>query len=1208
MATLFFDGFDKGTELGILDRQYWSTQYFADPGYGFGAYSYNHTVSNYANQYKTISINNGVMPTGIFFSSYITDNPRFGVPGNNYPAFGSPPGFLALSNIPINDPNFLAPISYIQLSGFPQPQGNKTYFGARFLGLETKHTDYDVRIDPSRVDKPGRFDYRHPLLAFCSGNTTGLLLSIVKATGNNLSLLENQKMTMGIQVEQNNQILGIFDLNLNETISNYRVSSVHNNQVSNRTLSSVSGQILTLGSIFTAPNGGGGPTLTMLFSRWTHMEFLINNEATSSYLACRAEGIDVPIVDPNTSNTNKETWQTEMPISGFNYNNIRFFNRTYYKDFIPRDGWISATFQGGSQNEALLQSIREGIYYLRGAATLIDDVTLIDGVGQPGFWLGPNSKVIPLSPGIDKNVNTNGVLLDGPIEWSGNTSGARVAFKNYDGDNGILQTSISGAITAVRFDNHNFGDDTSSNWRTSFNDGIAGVKVYNSVRKNFLDTQFTNIFFTGVADSQSEYTQLVLNTNRDIYDATNKRVISKIQPLSLSYSIKKFDDPSVYFPTTDSYIYTSYGDLHKVDPGPGVSSNPSPPPENFFTIESWVYFPNGSTTITLYGKKPPESYPQMPNIRFDIPYANFNIICTTGYIQYDTYIDDVLLSYSRLYFPEPIATGTWNHIAVVSDAIEDFRGTLNNDTRYYNHQYRMTTYLNGVSGTHYESWYNYDGNLDVYTNNSNSLGWLPLTPSFSLSNLEFNGNGNSGLKILSSTKNITGFGNNVSPISGLLQEYSPRIKIPNNAIWSERINIPSSIIISDIYGGNDTYILQTGMSQYSSKPAWISPSSNRSIFWSTDRWSTAGYSETLVNTLDTNIPPKDGWMVQSHYGNYPAQIQVSYNLPIPNISGLSIVETRCNNRLAYMVTSAGLPELTGLYCLDDTYNGAYYYTNIDRPDYHLYNSRLTYDAGPRRWIIGSGFFNAILPNNHINSIRYVSSLSPTGEDIVSAQSMHDASLKFGISVIGNGDTTFTLLKNNISQYQMNRNSDGNITGIIPVMSGDILSIKADYGSVFYPVVNSPPSISFSFTLSSRLQNSPYYLPTEYVSTQQFIIKRVSGVVGKFLDNYTSTSTSDNNFSLFIGGGGYIDNYRLTHGTSRTLGLQSRTRYHRNFSVPTIPFPTQYSSYYDIGGNRNVTRNSYSTIQYYSMNNPATNQPWDISLIEPSGFLFGIKKL
>ena len=206
MATLFFDGFDRGTVLGRLDPQYWSTQYRSEPGYAFGGYSYDHNSTNYSNQYKTVSINNGTLPSGTFYGDFSEQTNPFGgydFPGNYYPAFGTPPGFLALSNIPINDTNFLAPITYIQLSGFPQTQGTKTYFGARFLGLETKHTDYDSRIDSLRFDKPGRFDYRHPLLAFCSGNTTGLLISIIKATGNNLQLLENQKMTMGLQVEQN---------------------------------------------------------------------------------------------------------------------------------------------------------------------------------------------------------------------------------------------------------------------------------------------------------------------------------------------------------------------------------------------------------------------------------------------------------------------------------------------------------------------------------------------------------------------------------------------------------------------------------------------------------------------------------------------------------------------------------------------------------------------------------------------------------------------------------------------------------------------------------------------------------------------------------------------------------------------------------------------------------------------------------------------
>ena len=1213
MATLFFDGFDRGTVLGRLDPQYWSTQYRSEPGYALGGYSYDHNSTNYSNQYKTVGVNNGTLPSGQFSngeSVFIASN-YYGIPGNNYPGFGSAPGFLSLSNIPVNDTNFLAPLTYIQLSGFPQPSGNKAYFGARFLGLETKHTDYDSRIDPTRVDKPGRFDYRHPLLAFCGGNTTGLLMSIVKATGNNLALLENQKMTMGLQIEQNGNILGVFDLNMNDTINQYSLTSVFHDHVGNATLNDIGGKILTIADIRTQQPGNcsncGRIATTMLVSRWAHLEFLIDKNLAGPYLAVKIEGVDVPIIDIDDTNSDKETWLLEMPISGFYYDNIRFYNRTYYKDLYP-DWSID------SDNKR---------YYGKGSVTLVDDVTFIDDIDQPGFWLGPTVKVLPLSPGMSTNLDNNGNIIDGLREWTTNSSSHRRALKNFDGDIGVLETTVSGAITAVRYDNHNFGGDSASVWRTQFNDGIAGIKVYNNARKNFLDTQFTNVFFTGISDDQAAYTQLLINTDRDIYDVTNKNIISKIEPVSLSYDIQKFDDPSVYFPNNDSYLYITYGDLHKVDISLSVRH---PPPENFFTIESWVYFQNGNENISLYSKKPPSSYPQITDLRLDVPLTNFDIVCTTGYIQYSTYIDDVLLGYRRLYFPSPISTGTWNHVALVNDAIQDFRGRLIDNQRYYDHQYRLTTYLNGVSGTAYSVWNSLDGNLPVYGNNP--YGWSPLPVSYSMQNLDLP---NSGVEVLVSAGSLTGIGNNLSPITGLWTEYFPSIKVPDNATWSERINIPTTITLTNFYdlhpdsnSNNTTYTLASSLAN--GKPRWISSTGpwgvgSFEIRWDGSSWGIhrpayrGGYCcPEFIQSEDTVVPLKTNWFNTQYTPNSqnsPSNGQLSYTFPIDNMPPLNISSSRCNNRLAYLITSAGLPELTGLYCLDGIFNNAYYYINTDNPDYYLYNP--SYLGGARRWVIGSGLYN----NNQFNDNFYAKyvcdQIAPTTETLLSAQSLYESSLKIVVDTTNNNNATFTILKNNIAQRNLSRNSDGRLSGILPISSGDTVLLKVDYGTYPSLTITNPPSLSLSISLSSPIEDGLYYLPIEYPNVSYYgegniYVARPVGIVGKFVDDYTSSTDSNNNFPLFIGGAGYIDNYRFTHGTTRVDGLQSRTRYSNNFTVINEPFPSVYNDYQQVGDIHTLTRTRYNTIQYFAMNNPATQQPWTTGLIETSGFLFGVKKL
>jgi hypothetical protein len=1225
MATLFFDGFDRGTVLGRLDPQHWSTQYKNDPGYSLAGYSYDHNNTNYSNQYKISTINNPTSaPSGQFFGYYIADDggsQRIAIPGNHYPAFGTAPGFLALANVPINDTNFLAPLTYIQLSGFSQPLGKKTYFGARFMGLETKHTSYDSRIDPTRVDKPGRFDYRHPLLAFCSGNITGLLLSVVRATGNNLSLLENQKITMGLQIEQNGQTLGIFDLNLNDTINQYQVGSYFRaspdsywNTVYGN--SGVGNAILGIGhtlshspSNYFCSNCNRIP-ITAFVSRWTHLEFLINNDAENSYISAKIEGVDLPVIDPDDTNSDKETWPLEIPISGFNYDNIRFYNRTYYKDVFPY-------FLGDPNN---------GLYYAQGAVTLVDDITLIDDVGQPGFWLGPTAKVLPLSPGIGGNLDNNANISDGLREWSTNSSSHRRALKNFDGDVGVLETTVSGAITAVRYDNHNFGPDSSSAWRTEFNDGIAGIKIYNNARKNFLDTQFTNVFFTGISDNQAIYTQLLINTDRDIYDVTNKNTLSKIEPISLSYGIQKFDDPSIYFPNNESYLYMPYGNLHRSESSEGF---PYPHPDNFFTIESWVYFQNGNESITLYSKKPPTSYPQIADFRLDIPSTNFDIVCTTGYIQYSTYIDDELLGYRRMHFPQGIPTGTWNHVALVNDAIQDFRGTLINNVRYYNHQYRLVSYLNGVSGTTHAVWNNLDNNLSVYTTNGNPYGWSPSANSYSTSvNLDF-GSNISGVSVITTAGAVSGLGNNLSPITGLFQEYFPSIKIPDNSTWQDRINYPQTITVTNLnyyYDGNYTY---SGFIE--GKPFWLKTSgysdgSQRSIRWYGGLWFLSYHNQGFNyggyrNNSDTAVPPirqnsvlNGGWY-EVGMGGINDAAQITYSLPSTNIPDLIITNTRCNNKNAYLITQAALPEMTGLYCYGGVYNNAYYYVNVDNPIYYLLNPYWypwSSNDSNRRWIISSGLVDAgLLPV--YTGIKYVcSSANISTDNIVSVSAQQTAHMRIITNGNNNSNTVFTIVKNNIDQRNLTRNSDGVLSGVLGVVSGDVVSIRASYQS--YPNLSTNPSLSINLSLSSSAQDGHYYLPTEYLNNGRwnfsatFAFNRPSTIVGKFTDEYTDTSSNTQRFPLFIGGGGHIDNYRFTHGTSYTQGLPSRTRYWQNFDIIDAPFPSVYDDYYQVGNIHTLTRTRYNTIQYYSMINPATQQPWTTELIETSGFLFGVKKL
>ena len=186
MSTLFFDGFDRGYLLKTLDSNYWSQQLpnLNYPRYSFGAYTYNTDLAKRIGDtvYRLNFYTSSKSPQDTLYPVIRTQNSNEAInyKAPTYPGVGSPPGFLALNNISINNPNNFTPLTYLQLSGFAPIQGSQSYFGIRCLGIETKDTSAN---DANVV---GRFGSRHPFLAFCSGNTTGLLLSFVRLEHENL--------------------------------------------------------------------------------------------------------------------------------------------------------------------------------------------------------------------------------------------------------------------------------------------------------------------------------------------------------------------------------------------------------------------------------------------------------------------------------------------------------------------------------------------------------------------------------------------------------------------------------------------------------------------------------------------------------------------------------------------------------------------------------------------------------------------------------------------------------------------------------------------------------------------------------------------------------------------------------------------------------------------------------------------------------------
>lgn len=724
MSILFFDGFDRCTIIKNFDKNYWSfepQQPIEYEKYAFGGYSYDHTQANYGQYYSYYSPNNATLPSGEYFDTYIYDSfgtsYRHQINSNKYPGFGSPYGFLALHNIDITDSNNLVPLTYIQLSGFNQPTTNDSFLSARFLGIETKDTAY------ANNDKPGRFGTKHPLLAFCSGNTTGLILNIVKVTGNHLSILEDQKMTIGLQIEQNGNISGTFDLNLSEDIQDYQIRSVYGDLKNDYSFSGFAGRILTVARNDTekqnvadagkawavgvttdepVPEDGDAPSICPI-SRWIHFGIGISHSGSDTYIQLKVEDIDVLVIPIDDTVSDKDLWNDKIYISDFNYDNIRFFNRTYNGDIEFRD--YAADRVNDSSFFPLDDPHISDRYYLRGALTLLDDVVLSDASGTPNYFPGSNTKVIPFTPGINGNINNNGVFSDGLREWSTNSSSHRLALKNLDGDEGKIFTSSAGNVVAVKHSNTNLIiPDSSSAWRGRLEDAVGGIKLYSSAKKEFLDASYINVIYSGASDIYGEYVSLLLDVDNDnnIYDKTRNYSLNNgnfinNENINTTGNINKFlDSSSIQF--NDSYVGLDYVSLNPGNQSNSTYRNNFPKPEYFFVIESWIYFTGDDPTYLC----------RKDNLLNNSTYLSksFDIFCTRQYLQYSTYVEDEMVSYRRLYFHETIPTGEWYHIALNNDGIEE---SIASSTAYWNpnvlqhnHEYRLITYLNGVANTGYE--------------------------------------------------------------------------------------------------------------------------------------------------------------------------------------------------------------------------------------------------------------------------------------------------------------------------------------------------------------------------------------------------------------------------------------------------------------------------------------------------------------------------
>lgn len=686
MATLFFEGFEKGLVFNKLDSNYWQSQFKQYPKFAFGGYGNVFGNLQFLNDnslvssYQYVSPNNGILPVAKFDA---TNGPVFYPPINTnttlftnaYPGFGSPPGFIAFTNIDLLDQSSVEYPTYIQASGFALPSGTQTYFGFRSLGLETKNTDYSY------------YPHRHQLFAMCSGNTTGLSVNIVKATGDNLSVINGERTTIALEIIQNDNILGYFDLNISGIVENYRIAPVG---ATNKTL--------TIATTNYTPITTNNP-FNSIISRWIHTEFLIDDsDISQSYLSLKVEGIDIGVINSDPE-IQKEDWDLTMPINKFIFDNIRFYNRTYTSTGLVPGEYIGVYNPGGYMMPR---------YYMNGSVWLLDDITLIDNIGDPSFYLGPTSKVLQLVPAIDRSFVDNNGRPDGIKNWTSSYTNHRRSLGFLDADAGTIQATNSGSIDAVAFSNRNevytynpILPDPNSRWRDNYNDAVGGMKVYNSARKSYLDTQFCNVFLSGISDPYTSGITVCLHMDglppedssvyqRTVYN-TETVILNEFQP--------KFGNGNYYFPDSSSYISTSH-------PNFGTGS---------FTIDTWIKFDNINNKVNIFDKQ--SLLPADVDVGAIYPYYGYSLDATISGVEYTMYN----LAYGGqsqwtvyktiLNYPNILNTGEWNHLSITRNSTND---------------YSMIVYIGGQSGTSYtEILYQSSNGMPTGTGSYNSIYYMP---------------------------------------------------------------------------------------------------------------------------------------------------------------------------------------------------------------------------------------------------------------------------------------------------------------------------------------------------------------------------------------------------------------------------------------------------------------------------------------------------
>jgi hypothetical protein len=326
----------------------------------------------------------------------------------------------------------------IQLSGVSGLDSDQIYISFRVANLGHSHT-YGLS-----------YPYTTKFLTLCSGNKELLSFDVVKTTGLSIQggTWTPSNQGLGISVKQtgsNNSMtqIGLFD---------FRVQGLPKYSIYN--FSSSSNDFMpTMIEYYYVTNQG----YDSHNKRFLHIELFVNT--AEQKVRMKIDGFDV--LNRATRAPYGPTASGSKPFGSFD--NIKFYHK----------GIIGTAYTNSNIDYGNL---------------IIDDLAICNNSGEiPNTWMGPNTRIIHLNS-IANPSNT------GLTDWEGNAGSNTSRLDTNDGDTSYISSQTTGQIYSQRMRFTQINDITDY---FGPSDNIGGLRMFNSVRKTFLDSDFVNVYSSG---------------------------------------------------------------------------------------------------------------------------------------------------------------------------------------------------------------------------------------------------------------------------------------------------------------------------------------------------------------------------------------------------------------------------------------------------------------------------------------------------------------------------------------------------------------------------------------------------------------------------------------------------------------------------------------------------------------------------------------